>query len=393
MKKLDFKGLIPTHQTRLEKLDPSQTWDYGYIKDERKIIDCLLHYSCFMLGYRYPDFIDNVAEMMKGVKPETAETQTVIDDTPKMNHVSYELAEKLYEISGGFRVFYQLSGSDAVEGAVKLAAAYQKVTGNDHKKKIVSMTPGYHGSTLLTSSCAWENAMPPDPFYTLEPYQGVIRVERDFTEDDVDWNEVACILVETCQYGECIMPFSDEFWAKLNHIRDKHNVLIVIDDVFMGGGKTGHFIGWKHLPIVPDIFTQGKSITGGYFPLSITYYNDKIHKALGPDFEWNHGYTYSFAVAGICSTLEYLRILERDKLLDNTDALVERATKVFTENHFSIAGRFGLHFTISIAGVNFMYLIPLNADDEYFDALDSNLKELFDLAERKLGYSLIAGGR
>lgn len=382
---VDFKGLLPARQTRLEKIDSSQVWDYGFIKDNRKIIDCILHYSCFTLGYKYPNFIDNVATMMKSVKPETSEPSSVIDEIPKINHVSYDLAEKLYNLSGGFKCFYALSGSDANEGAIKLASAYHSTRGNFNKKKIVSLKPSYHGSTLLTSSAGWENAMFSQPFYTMEPYHGVIRVDRDFEEQSISWNEVSCILVETCQYGGKIDPFTNEFWDKLNRIRDAHNVLIIIDDIFMGGGKTGHFIGWKHLPIVPDIFTMGKAITGGYFPLSVTLYSDKISQALGSDFFWSHGYTYSFAVPGICSTLEYLRILEEDKLLEKTDDLIARATSIFTEADFEVVGRFGLHFTISMVGTNFMFLIPLTANDDYFDVLKNNLQEMKQLIAERLG--------
>jgi putrescine---pyruvate transaminase len=388
---LDFKGLIPGPQTQLKPIDLSQSWNFGFIKDSGLVIDPLMHHACYTLGYSRQGFIDSVMERMKSVKPETTEVSTIIDSIPKVNHVSYQLAEKLYELSGGYRSFFALSGSDANEGAIKLASAYHSAKGNRQKKNVVSLMPSYHGSTLLTSSLGFENVMP-DPFYTMDRYHGVIRVERDFAKDSVDWSTVSCIMVETCQYSNHLTPFTNDFWKKLNDIRLEHDVLIVIDDIFMGGGKTGQFIGWKHLPIEPDIFTMGKAITAGYFPLSATLYNDNISNVLGKEFGWNHGYTYSFTIPGICSALEYLKILEEDELLSKHDVLVEKATNVFLESEFSIVGRFGLYFMISFKNIEFLFFIPLTASDEYFAVLKDNLEQMKILINNKLGYSVVVGG-
>ena len=377
----NFKGMLPRVQKESIKSLPS--WKYGFIKNEQKIIDPQLHYSCFILGYNDIQFVSRVMDRFKNIKPETGEVDSILEKIPKVDHVSFELAEKLYQLSGGYKSFFALSGSDANEGAVKLASAYHKQLGNTHKKNIVSLTPSYHGSTLLTSSIGYENALA-DPFYTMDPYPNIIRLDRNFDIDDVDWNSVFCLVVETCSYGQGLTPFTDEFWSKLTHVQKSHDVILIIDDIFMGGGKTGHFIGWKHLPVTPDIFTMGKAITGGYFPLSVTLYNDKISNALGTGFDWNHGYTYSFSLPGFCSALEYLNVLENAKLLSNYDQLVERARQVFENSKFKILNRFGLFFMIEFAKHQVLFMIPLTADDDYFVTLADNLDYIANERKKEL---------
>ena len=82
-----------------------------------------------------------------------------------------------------------------------------------------------------------------------------------------------------------------------------YDIPIIVDDIFMGGGKLGKFFGWETTPFRPSIFTMGKALTGGHFPLSMTCYDDYIDKALGDNFNWDHGYTYSFFNFGIISVL------------------------------------------------------------------------------------------
>jgi adenosylmethionine-8-amino-7-oxononanoate aminotransferase len=370
----DYKGLIPKKQQDLEF--QNAIWKFGHIKDGYKIIDPVLHYACFVLGYNDNAFIDNVVDRFKNVRPEVPEFLNLLDAKSKIDPNSFHLAEKLYAITGGYRSIFSLSGSDANEGAVKLASAYHGQLGNMHRKNIVSLKPSYHGSTLLTSSLGYENAMG-EPFYTMESYPNIIRLDRDFDVDAVDWDSVFCMIVETCSYGQHMTPFTDEFWNKLTHIQNTHNVILIIDDIFMGGGKTGNFVGWQHLPVTPDIFTMGKAVTAGHFPLSIVLYNDKISKVLGPDFAWNHGYTYSFLSSGVASVLEYIDVLERDNLLGNYQTLVDRATNVFLDNRFTIINQFGLYFLIAHDQTHeLLYLIPLTADDEYFNVLADNLTAL-----------------
>lgn len=366
-----YKGLIPNEQQETIH-PPLPRWQYGEIRDGRKIVDPILHYGCFVLGYENNEIVDFVADVIKNNRPEIAEHMMPRTNDVRLNHISFDFVDRIYKLSG-MNSFFALSGSDANEGAVKLASAYHYQKGNHHKKTIVGFEKSYHGSTSLTMSIGHDNFMD-KPFYTLDPYQCVKRIPRDFADDCIDWNLVAAIMIETCSYGQPLIPPSAEFWARLDRIRTEYDVLIIIDDIFMGGGKSGHYLGWKQFNIEPDIATMGKAITAGFFPLSMVLYNDKIQETLPKDFRWEHGFTYCFSLAGIASATKYLDILERDKLLDNHDQLVTTATSVFEECGFTVNSRFGLHYKVSNKHEKYFYIIPVNATDEYFEALRDNLQ-------------------
>jgi adenosylmethionine-8-amino-7-oxononanoate aminotransferase len=142
----------------------------------------------------------------------------------------------------------------------------------------------------------------------------------------------------------------------------------------MGGGKSGDYIGWSKMNIRPDISTMGKAITAGFFPLSMVLYNDKIAETLPTNFRWEHGFTYCFSLAGIASAMKYLDILERDNFLADHDRIVSTAESVFRESGFDVTSRFGLHFKIANDYEKHFYIVPVNATDEYFEALRDNLK-------------------
>lgn len=367
---MKYKGLIPN--TQQETIcPPLPRWQYGEIRDGKKIVDPILHYGCFVLGYENNEIVDFVADTIKNNRPEIAELMMPHTTDVRLNHISLDFVDRIYNISG-MNSFFALSGSDANEGAVKLASAYHYQKGNYHKKTIVGFEKSYHGSTSLTMSIGHDNFMD-KPFYTLDPYQCVKRIPRNFADDCIDWNSVAAIMIETCAYGDAMIPPSSEFWERLDRIRQEHDVLIIIDDVFMGGGKTGDYLGWKRLKIKPDIATMGKAITAGFFPLSMVLYNKKIEESLPKDFRWEHGFTYCFSLAGIASAMKYLDILERDKLLDNHDRLVKTAENIFKECGFNIRSQFGLHFKIANDREKYFYIIPVNATEEYFEVLKENL--------------------
>jgi L-2,4-diaminobutyrate transaminase len=367
---MKYRGLIPNEQHE-ELYLPLPRWQYGEIRDGRKIVDPILHYGCFVLGYQNEEIVDFVADTIKNNRPEIAEAMMPKTNDLRLNHISFEFAERLYKITG-MNPFFSLSGSDANEGAVKLASAYHYQKGNYHKKTIVSFEKSYHGSTWMTMSLGFENFME-KPFYTLDPYQSVTRIPRDFADDCIDWNSVAAIVIETCAYGDAMIPPSTEFWNQLDRIRNKYDVLIIVDDIFMGGGKTGTYTGWQNFSFRPDISTMGKAITGGFFPLSMVLYNDKIKNTLPKNFKWEHGFTYCFSLAGIASATKYLDILERDNILADHTRIVNTATSIFQESGFRIRYQFGTHFKIANDYEKHFYIIPVNATDEYFEALRDNL--------------------
>ena len=112
-----------------------------------------------------------------------------------------------------------MSGSDAVEGAVKLASAYQKEVGSPQRNKIVVFRDSYHGSTLLTQSMG--DSLLGDPFYTMDPYHNINRLPIEFVVDNHNWDDVMCVLVETCPYTNGIRPHTEEFWKNFKFLLEE----------------------------------------------------------------------------------------------------------------------------------------------------------------------------
>ena len=361
-----YPGLIPGPQTLIGFQKPY--WQYGNIINGQKQIDTVLHFGCFVLGFNRWDIVDYVSNNMK-TKPEVAES-FIMEDNLRLNDVSWTLAEKLYTMSG-YKSIFALSGSDANEGAIKLASAYQKQLGQDKRQKIVCFENSYHGSTFLNYSMG--DSLFEDPFYTLKRYDQVIRLKRDFEVKDTNWDEVMCVMVETCSYGHGLAPNTDEFWGKIAQLQEQ-GVIVIVDDIFMGGGKTGTFVGWKNLPVTPDIFTMGKAITGGYYPLSITLYGPKVDEVLPEDFNWEHGFTYNYSLPGILACKRYLDILQDERPLDEHRKIVTRARTIFVEAGYKIKGEFGTIFDLERGDESKFFIIPISADNEYFSVLKDQIK-------------------
>jgi adenosylmethionine-8-amino-7-oxononanoate aminotransferase len=383
-----IKGLIPGPQ---KDLSISTTkWDFGNIVDGKKIIDSLLGFGCYTLGFNRHDIIDYVCENLKTKRPEIAEDLSGVRENNMLNDVTFELTDELYWMTGGYKSFFALSGSDANEGAIKLASAYHDLKGNTHKKNIVSFKDSFHGSTFLTQGLS--SSIIINPYYTLEKYSFVKNIDRTFDVNEIDWKNVSCIVVESRSWTNHLEEDSMDFWKKLDDIRNEYDVLIIIDDIFIGGGKSGHFFGWERLrqginkKFRPDIFTMAKGITGGYFPLSITLYNQKIDAVLPKNFNWEHGFTYSFSLAGILSVIKVLKILKEENIYgtktyvhnDQDDSKFNtnnrNAANIFKQNGFEINNQLGSMFSVKKNNNKYFYVIPLNATKEYFDILQEELK-------------------
>jgi len=360
----EFKGLIPNTQ-RLVNEAPMR-WRFGYQKDGVKTIDRMLGLGCFMLGFDRMDFVDNVVERFKSEIYESGENLSGdIREDIYLNKSSFELADKLYHITGGYRSFFSLSGSDANEGAVKLASAFHYY--NDlPRKKIVSIANSYHGSTLLNLSIGTSFYVP----YQLDSYQHV-EVVNDDLDTEIPWEEVSCVIVETRSWVWSLAPYRDEFWARLSEIRKQYGILIIVDDIFMCGGKHGSFIGCHE--IIPDIVTIGKSITGGYFPLAGTLYSPRVAKVLPSDMWWEHGFTYSFSSTGIISTIEFIDTVNNENLFLRFEDLQKETASVIRSAGRQIINSYGLATAIDDE-TDPILLTPLTADEEYFKILYEDLK-------------------
>lgn len=282
---------------------------YGYRDNSSDILDLSLgSCGCFPLGFKRTDIIDAVNTRLK-------QTPFCQSDFVTSNSVVEELTNKLYELSGGYYPIYSLSGSDAIEGAVKLVQMYFKGTG---RKKMIGFTHSYHGSTYMSTSVSGMKSM----IDVFGKHQDCIAIDHKDIENVLD-ETVAAVFIETASWGNDLDHTDKDYFQNLRKLCDKVGALLVIDDIAFCGGKTGTIFGFEKLGIHPDIFCVGKGISGGYFPLAATLCNRRVADIVKPQFLL-HGYSYSFPMPGMISTLEYLKILDNENILSQHSSIVKR---------------------------------------------------------------------
>ncbi|HEV3415462.1 MAG TPA: aspartate aminotransferase family protein [Pirellulales bacterium] len=269
------------------------------------------------------------------------------------NRPAIELAERLAALCYPRinRFFFSCGGAEANESAFKTARFFWKLAGKPAKTRIISRTRGYHGTTLAAMSATglasyWPMFEPRVPgFVQIEsPYPYRFRppdaapndprtpgeIAADLLEEAIvreGAENVAAFIGEPVQGAGGVIVPPDDYWPRIRKICDRHQVLLIADEVITGFGRTGDWFALTRYGIEPDIVTFAKGITSGYFPLGGMGLSDAIADAIdsaaGPQ-TWMHAFTYSAHPVGCAVALANLNILEREELLPRARGLAER---------------------------------------------------------------------
>jgi adenosylmethionine-8-amino-7-oxononanoate aminotransferase len=248
------------------------------------------------------------------------------------------LGEKLAQLAPGELsiTFFTCDGSEAVESAFKIAKQWAYHKGYRRKYKIISRRRAYHGSTMGALAATGTMSplreimepLPPGYRFASAPYCyrcdfglsypdcGLMcakSVEQIILHEGPD-NVAAFIGEMVMAAGGCIVP-PPEYWPKIREICSKYGVLLIDDEVVCGFGRTGKFFGVEHYGIEPDIMTMAKSLTSGYSPLGATMTRKEIIEDM-PAF-W-HVHTYSNHPVSCTASLENIRIIEAENLVQNS---------------------------------------------------------------------------
>ena len=245
------------------------------------------------------------------------------------------------------RFYFLSSGSEVVEGAIKLARQIQMARGEGKRHIILSRWQSYHGMTLgalAVSGRAGLRApyldmfhdMPhiPAPYVYRHPADGVSLADRlEETILAYGAENVAGFIAEPisgASLGAAVPP--DDYWPRIREICDRHGVLLIADEVLVGLGRTGAWWALDHWSIVPDILVTSKGTAGGYFPLGFIAARgedvEQIRLKLG---DFNHGGTFSHHAVGAAAGLATLRILQQERLVENSAAMGARLDEALRE--------------------------------------------------------------
>lgn len=273
-------------------------------------------------GKAYLDFLGGIAVNALGyseprlVKVMRREAQRAVH-LSNLFHNPFQgpLAKKLADWSGLDRVFFTNSGTEAMEGALKLARAYARKNTAPHtrpKTGILALENSFHGRTFGAVSIT-HAAKYREPFEPLVPgvsfvrFNDVADLESKFTSD------ICAVVMEPIQGEGGISAVSENFWERARQLASEHNAALIADEIQCGLGRTGRRFAYQKFSSKPDVVTVAKPLAGG-LPLGAVIASDKFAAAFTPGI---HGTTFGGGPLVCAVALEFLDTIEREKLLEN----------------------------------------------------------------------------
>ncbi len=260
-----------------------------------------------------------------------------------------QFAKKLIEkMPGMTRVYYSNSGSEANEKAFKMVRQIAHRHHGGRKYKILYRERDYHGTTIGTLAAAGQpqrrdqfGPMPPgfvEVPHCLEYRSQYGKVENygEMAADAIEQvilregpDEIGAICLETVTAGGGVITPPKGYWEKVQDICKRHNILLHLDEVVCGVGRTGKWFGYQHYGIKPDFVTMAKGVASGYAAISCTVTTEAIFDLFKDDPADPMSFfrdisTFGGCVSGPAAALENMRIIEDEKLLDNTLAMGAR---------------------------------------------------------------------
>ncbi len=267
---------------------------YLYDTDGKQYLDFAAGIAVQALGYHYPGYDEALKEQVD----KLLHTSNLFYNIPAM-----EAAGKLVKASGMSKVFFTNSGTEAVEGAIKAARKYAwlKDKGNDHE--IIAMNHSFHGRSMGALSVTGNKAYQA-PF---RPLIGGIRFAdfNDLESVRAQISDKTCgIILETVQGEGGIYPAAEEFLKGVKALCEEHDILLILDEIQCGMGRTGYMFAWQEYGVKPNIMTCAKALGCGV-PVGAFVLDEKAAKAsLAPG---DHGTTYGgnpFACAAVSKVFD-----------------------------------------------------------------------------------------
>lgn len=271
-------------------------------------------------GKAYLDFISGIGVNVLGY--DHPRVRRVLREQGDLLHTSNlyyhpyqgQLAERLAKASGLARVFFGNTGTEVVEGALKLARAWQRRHGREDKTEFVSLTNSFHGRTMGALSITAQEKYR-KPFEPLIP--GVRYLDPNDARDDyaaarAAINEhTAAVIIETIQGEGGVLPINDDFLKAVRAACDQVDALLILDEVQCGLGRTGHVFAFENTSVKPDVLCVAKPLGLGV-PLGAFIVNEKAADGFQPG---DHGTTFGGGPLACRLSLEFLQMLEEENLM------------------------------------------------------------------------------
>lgn len=291
---------------------------YLYDVDGKKYLDFAAGIAVNCLGYGHPTYTKALQAQME-----------------KLTHISnlyynvpmLEAGEKVQKASGMEKVFFTNSGAEAIEGALKAAKKYAFCRDGHAGHSVIAMNHSFHGRTVgalsVTGNAHYREA--------FEPLMGGVKF-ADFNDlDSVKAQldpSVCAIIAETVQGEGGIYPATPEFLEGLRQLCDEHDILLILDEIQCGMGRTGNYFAWQGYGVKPDIMTCAKALGGGV-PVGAFVLGEKaVAHSLEPG---DHGTTYGGNPLACAAVRTVLDIYEQEKIVEHVQELTPYLEKRLDE--------------------------------------------------------------
>ena len=303
VKKLESKLLLATYD-RYPVLLRKGSGVHVYDDKGRKYLDFLSGIGVNALGYAHPAISKTIARQCR-----------LLIHTSNLFYTEYQgkLAAALTKISGMDRAFFTNSGTEAWEGALKVARAYAKDNapeGAEPKWRILALEHAFHGRTFGALATTHKEKYRA-PFAPVVPGVEFVKF-NDVADLEQKFDSTVCAIGFEFVQGEGgIRPVSTAFAQAAHDLARKHNALLIADEIQSGLGRTGRWFAYQHYGIQPDLVTVAKPLAGG-LPLGALLVSEKVSQCIHPGM---HGTTFGGGPLACSVALQLVNILEKQKLL------------------------------------------------------------------------------
>lgn len=290
------KYIMPTY-SRLPAVFTSAKMQYLWDADGNKYLDFIAGYGCLNVGHSNKFVVKSIKKQAEKI---------IQSSNIYYNEAQVELAEKLCRITEfGQKVFFANSGTEAIEGAVKLARKYAREKISPQKYRIISFYKSFHGRTMgaLSATAQEEKQKVFQPL--LEGFDYANLNDLDSVISKID-DKTCAILIEPIQGEGGINVASKEFLKALRELCDREKILLILDEVQTGFGRTGKMFAYQNYCIYPDILVIAKSLGGG-MPIGAIISTDEISSVFTSG---SHGSTFggnAASCAAGCAVIDYLQ--------------------------------------------------------------------------------------
>lgn len=276
---------------------------YLYDAEGKKYLDFGSGIGVFALGYGNKEYNDAV----KAQVDKLIHTSNYFYNEP-----SALASEKFVKASGMTKVFYTNSGAEAVEGALKLAKKYGKMTKGDNCYEIIAMNKSFHGRTIGAVSVtgnehyreSFEPLLPGVKFADYNNLESVKALISDRT---------CAVIMETIQGEGGVTPATEEFVKGVRTLCDENNILMIADEIQCGMGRSGYMFAYQRFGILPDIVTSAKALGCGV-PIGAFAAGSKVCDVLCAG---DHGTTYGGNPLACAASLAVFNLFKKNNLLEN----------------------------------------------------------------------------